>query len=300
MKWQRIGMIFAPNNNFAWMVSHASNPIVEVLDGTLIKVYFGCRDQQNRSNIGFVVLNLQQPKNILAVSEQPVLAPGESGYFDDSGVSPGCVIGAPNGKTYFYYLGWNLATTVPWRNTIGLAVSDNGKSQFKKYSSVPILDRSEEDPLTLTYPWVIRDGHKWRMWYGSNKCWVGGPHDFIHSLRYAESDDGITWTRSASDVLPLFEPDEYLMCRPCVIQEPGLHKMWYSLRGEYYKIGYAESEDGKHWNRLDAQGGLDRSGDDWDSNCVEYACVFDCQEQRYMLYNGNGFGATGFGLAVLN
>jgi hypothetical protein len=31
---------------------------------------------------------------------------------------------------------------------------------------------------------------------------------------------------------------------------------------------------------------------------VEYACVFDFAGSRHMLYNGNGFGATGIGRAV--
>jgi hypothetical protein len=29
-----------------------------------------------------------------------------------------------------------------------------------------------------------------------------------------------------------------------------------------------------------------------------YPCVFDHFGTRYMLYNGNGYGATGFGLAI--
>ena len=32
---------------------------------------------------------------------------------------------------------------------------------------------------------------------------------------------------------------------------------------------------------------------------VEYPYVFDWQGRRYMLYNGNGYGLTGVGLAVL-
>ena len=32
---------------------------------------------------------------------------------------------------------------------------------------------------------------------------------------------------------------------------------------------------------------------------IEYPFVFDHKGQRYMLYNGNGNGQTGFGLAVL-
>jgi len=36
----------------------------------------------------------------------------------------------------------------------------------------------------------------------------------------------------------------------------------------------------------------------WDSQMVEYPFVFDHAGARYMLYSGNTFGQTGFGLAV--
>ncbi len=38
---------------------------------------------------------------------------------------------------------------------------------------------------------------------------------------------------------------------------------------------------------------------DWDSTERTYPCVFDYGNRRYMLYNGNGYGKTGFGIAVL-
>jgi hypothetical protein len=75
--------------------------------------------------------------------------------------------------------------------------------------------------------------------------------------------------------------------------------MWYSFRGQAYRIGYAESEDGRQWKRLDSHVGIDVSTTGWDSEMIEYPFVFDHKGQRYMLYNGNGFGKTGFGLAVL-
>jgi hypothetical protein len=75
--------------------------------------------------------------------------------------------------------------------------------------------------------------------------------------------------------------------------------MWYSHRGPAYRIGYAESADGLAWRRLDHLAGIAPSDAGWDSEMIEYACVFDCQGARFMLYNGNAFGRTGMGLAVL-
>ena len=76
--------------------------------------------------------------------------------------------------------------------------------------------------------------------------------------------------------------------------------MWFSYRGETYRIGYAESRDGRHWQRDDARAGIGVSESGWDAESISYAHVFDHAGRRYMLYNGNGYGKTGFGLAVLD
>ena len=44
---------------------------------------------------------------------------------------------------------------------------------------------------------------------------------------------------------------------------------------------------------------IDVSEDGWDSEMICYPHVFDHSGRRYMLYNGNGYGASGIGLAVL-
>ena len=68
-----------------------------------------------------------------------------------------------------------------------------------------------------------------------------------------------------------------------------------------YRIVYAESLDGITWKRLDDSSlSLDISRDsEWDNFMLEYPCVIDVKGKRYMFYNGNGFGETGFGYAVL-
>ena len=80
--------------------------------------------------------------------------------------------------------------------------------------------------------------------------------------------------------------------------EDGIFKMWYSIDiGGKYSIGYAESLDAKSWTRKDDESGLSASDFGWDSKQVAYPCVFKCLGSKYMLYNGNGYGKTGIGLA---
>ena len=75
--------------------------------------------------------------------------------------------------------------------------------------------------------------------------------------------------------------------------------MWYGHRGSAYRIGYAESVDGIRWIRKDDQAGIDVSPNGWDSESIEYPCYFTHGTSKYLLYNGNAYGKTGFGLAVL-
>jgi hypothetical protein len=198
-----------------------------------------------------------------------------------------------------YYLGWNLGVTVPMRNFIGLAVYNEQSGEYEKYSKAPLLDRCGEDPYCLSYPFVLKDGNNYRMWYGSNLSWGKDQKDMAHVIKYAESSDGISWKRDGHIALNFQNDQEYAMSRPFVMKENGVYKMWYSYRGDAYRIGYAESPDGLQWTRKDELAGIDVSPSGWDSESVEYPFIFDHKGQRYMLYNGNGYGKTGFGLAVL-
>ncbi len=137
------------------------------------------------------------------------------------------------------------------------------------------------------------------MWYGSNLSWGPDPKDMAHVVKYAESSDGIHWDRKGLVAVPLKSPEEYALSKPFVLKEKGIYKMWYSHRGKLYRLGYAESADGLRWERMDEKIGIDVSESGWDSEMIEYAHLFDVNGERYMLYNGNGYGKTGFGLAVL-
>jgi len=298
MKWKKLGLVFAPDGNYDWMKTHAANPIATFLSNGLTRIYFSCRDSINRSSVGFIDLDLDKPTEIIAISGNPVLSPGEKGLFDDSGVSPACLL-ATNEKTFFYFLGWNLCKTVPWRNRIGLDIYDKNTRRFKRQSPAPIMDRCDCDPYTVSYPFVIYEDGMFRMWYGSHISWGDENKEMEHVMKYAESEDGIHWQRDGVICINFKSPDEYAISRPCVIKDGDTYKMWFSYRGAKYRIGYAESADGIKWERKDEEVGIDVSPSGWDSEMIEYPFVFDHKGKRYMLYNGNGYGKTGFGLAVL-
>lgn len=299
MKWRKIGVVFCPSGELDWMQSHAAVPIAENIGGDLFKIYFSPRDRENRSHTAYLVLDIKHPHEILDLSENPVLSPGELGCFDDSGAQA-TWLSTHEGKKYLYYIGWNLGVTVPFRNSIGLATSVEGDG-FIQYSKGPIVDRSMHEPHFCASCCVLPGSDVWRMWYLSCTGWkvdCGKPVHKYH-IKYAESKDGIHWRRNGVVAIDFANEEEYAISRPSVIHDHGRWKMWYSYRGLSYRIGYAESDDGRNWRRLDDQVGIDTSKSGWDSEMIEYPFVFDHQGQRYMLYNGNDFGKSGFGIAVL-
>lgn len=298
MRWRKLGHVYTPDGARPWMRSHAANPIAEHLEGDRFRIYFSSRDERNRSSIGFIEIDLKDPTKVLREAEEPVLEPGELAMFDDCGVSIGCIV--PVGaRRYLYYMGWHLTVVVPWQNALGLAISEGPDRPFRRVSRFPIVGLDETDPYTISYPWVRAEGATFRMWYGSNIQWGARKEDMRHLIKYAESPDGIRWVRQNLVAIDFEDPGEYAICKPCVVKDRDRYRMWFCSRGPAYRIRYAESRDGIVWVRGPDPAAVDVSADGWDAEMIEYPCVFDHDGVRYMLYAGNGFGRTGFGLAVL-
>jgi hypothetical protein len=300
MKWAKRGLVFGPSGDQAWWSSHASVPFAETVTGDLVRVYFSGRDQKGRSHTGYFEGPLSDTLTVTSMCPDPVLAPGASGCFDDAGAMGSWLI-QHGDMRYLYYIGWNLGVSVPFRNAIGVAVSEGSGAPFRKYSSGPIIDRSVHDPCFTASSCVLVENGVWRMWYLSCVEWerMGGNPRYRYHIKYAESNNGIDWERNGLVCIDFKSRDECAISRPCVLRDGDRYKMWYSYRGETYRIGYAESFDGIVWERRDKEVGIDVSSRGWDSEMVEYPFVFDHQGRRYMLYNGNGYGITGIGLAVL-
>lgn len=282
------------------MVTHGSVPFADPLGGDRFRLYFSGRDELNRSQIGFFEIDINDPQRILSISETPVVRPGELGTFDESGTMVSWLVNHENCK-YLYYIGWNEGTTVPFRNSIGLAISQDGGNTFVKYSNGPILDRNIYDPYFVGSSCVLSQKGKWKMWYLSCTGWeidnVQVKHKYL--IKYAESPDGIDWQPTDVVCIDFEGQEEYAISRPSVMRENQLYRMWYSYTGDSYRIGYAESREGINWTRKDEEVGINVSSSGWDSEMIEYPFVFDHQERRYMLYNGNDYGRTGIGLAQL-
>lgn len=308
MKWKKRGHIYSPSGSLWWAKSYAMIPTAEVLERS-VRVYFASLDENMFGRIGSIELDPEDLTNILDHPVEPVLDIGELGTFDDSGVNASSII-SYNSLKYLYYIGWQRTQRVPYMLFSGLAISkDNGRT-FEKAGRIPVLDRTDDEPFSRSAPFVLYENGIFRVWYWSCIKWsvdenIKDNANAVHYnnvIRYAESGDGINWIAHDENCIDLSDKDEYSVGRPCVINDNGLYRMWYSIRSKTkpYAIGYAESKDGVKWVRRDDEAGIERSADGgWDSEMICYPFVIDINGRRVMFYNGNRHGKTGFGYAEL-
>ncbi|UHG91482.1 hypothetical protein [Spirosoma oryzicola] len=304
--WTKKGLIYKPDGTQPFSRTHAQVPFGYPM-GDKLRVYFSTRDENSSSAVSFVELNPNNLSEITYIHDQPCLSKGAVGMFDETGTMPSWFLPVGD-EIWLYYTGWNKSETASYRLGIGLAISTDGGLTFQRKYDGPLLDRSIYDQVWAAQPCVIREGETWRMWYLScTKIEVinGHPEPF-YDVKYAESKDGINWERTGQ-VCVGYDEFTDAIGRPTVYKDGDLYKMYFSYRNatnyrtdvqRSYRIGYAESKDGITWSRKDELAGIERSADGWDSLMMDYCHIFPHQNEWIMLYNGNGFGASGFGYAT--
>jgi hypothetical protein len=305
--WVKKGLIYLPNQKYNWNQSHAQVPVVDVLNKNTWRIYYSTRNNGNQSSTSFIEVEADNPKNILYEHDDPILQFGSLGAFDDSGIMPSCIINVGE-KKYLYYIGWTTRQTVPYQNAIGLAISEDGGKTFYKTSEGPIISINYLEPYFSGTSYVMYDNHIFKMWYLSCVKWdiVDGKPEPMYNIKYAESVDGISWKQTGKVAIALKENEGGLVSAS-VIKQDHVYSMWFAKRkrSDYriniansYRIGYAESLDGINWIRKDEAAGIDISENGWDSEMISYPYIFKNNFQLIMMYNGNGFGKTGFGYAT--
>lgn len=135
---------------------------------------------------------------------------------------------------------WYAASNsgINWR--IGYATSTDG-IHWTKYSGNPVITKTESwEHNNLMYPFVIYEGGKFKMWYGT------GVGDSCTRYVYAESTNGYEWTKpadknyvyNASGVAGAFDKNN--IAGLSLMREGDTYKIWYSgYDGVHWSIGYA-------------------------------------------------------------
>lgn len=317
MKWHKLGKIFDPTEFTLpnGCSQFAQSPQALVFDD-FVRIYFSTRavDPKNGkylSHIAYVEMN-KNLRDVIRVSEKPVIGLGKLGCFDEHGIFPLNVVRCGN-NIYGYTCGWNRRVSVSVDTAIGLAISTDDGLTFQRHGDGPVLAASLREPCLVGDPFVKIIGGRFHMWYIFGTGWkrysVNAAPDRTYKIGHAVSDDGIAWTKEeAQQIIPDRLGADESQALPTVLKISGRYHLFFCYRQSFdfrknrdrgYRIGHAWSDDLVTWIRDDDHPGIEGTPGDWDSDMQCYPHLFACEGRAYLLYNGNDFGRYGFGLAVL-
>lgn len=293
--WEKLGKILSPNKNLIWSKSHMSLP-TPLIFKDFVRIYFGSRDRKNRSRISFIDYNPEE-KKIIYRHKKPVIELGELGTFDDNGMMP-CSLIRQGKSLLLYYVGWNPRSTVRFSFYSGLAISQDNGITFKRYSRAPIIERTNLEPYVNASPMVIKTKNNYIMYYVSGEGWIN-PDLPRYNIKIAISKNGKEWSRLNKAAIDFKNNKENALARPCVMKIGNKYFMWFSKKGKNYRTGFAYSKNGINWKRNDSLVDLDVGKSSFDNKMICYPYVFSFKKNFYCIYNGNNYGDSGIGMAIL-
>jgi hypothetical protein len=299
--WKKTGLVFDPKlPGF----THGSHPCAIHYKENIFVIAFTCRDVAQRSHVFLSYGRIEENHLTLIGTPKMALSPGKPGYFDCDGVISVCLINDKN-QYYLYYVGWQNLPEGLWQCDTGRAILNREILTLEKEFLGPVLGRDKHNPLFAAATAFHIQGDIWHTWYNSGVKWEKLTQGWHHhyGIHHAQSKNGIDWVCDPGMCIPFADEYEYAFGRPSVYYHDEVYYMWFAHRAtkeiETYRIGFASSLDGLHWDRQDALAGIDVNSHGWDSEMICYPYIFAHQNRLYMLYNGNDYGKTGFGLAVL-
>lgn len=215
-----------------------------------------CKDNQKKD----VTCKFFSEFQITQPSMEPLFQPNSNWNFR-SVVDPTVVeVGS---KYYMWFTGRGYS-----KFQVGLAISEDGENWYE-YSKNPVLtvgDEGDFDGDHIRRPVVIYDEGKFKMWYsgyGKNKV-----EELHYSIGYAESIDGITWTKYSKNPVIDISPrswDDIDVMLGGVVRKGEQYYLWYdglssshientdsNTSNNIASGGYAYSSDGLNWIKYNA------------------------------------------------
>lgn len=299
MKAAPTQFVYCPEFGSGWAKSMAGIPTPRLM-GDIIRVYYYSRDEAGDGRITYIDVAAEEPSRIQYIHSGTVLEPGEPGDFDDCGVCPSCVVSF-GGRTFFHYFGIQRLEKIPYMYFGGLA-EEMPDATLRKLSRVPLLERTSEAPNLRSASTVLPWENGLKMWYVSGSSWFEkeGKKFPKYLLRSAISADGLTWKDTDEPVLNYADGNEFGFGRPWAHENDRGYHLFYSIRSvnRPYRIGYAHSADGITWTRRDELLEIEKQA--WNAEMTCYPALVSTKYGDYLFFNGNGYGATGFGFCRIH
>jgi hypothetical protein len=295
--WKAQGPFYIPDDSIPWMSGGAGAFFAMPSGPETVRLFLTGRDKTVRSRVGVVTLNWAEKPKAVDVTPTPVFDLGALGDFDMDGVSYPWIVDR-DGALFMYYVGWNrLGGEIPFRNQIGLAISEDGGKSFRRATRAPLLPLTDDESIGSGSCCVERVDGGWRLYYTNFLRWerqAGGVRHYYH-IREAYSKDGFHWERPGKVVVDLMAPDEYALASPNLDVRDGDRVIHFTARGNRYKLFASVQHPSGFWQRLPRPIEIARSDFDSDMQCYPRSLNF--RERTYLLYSGNGYGRGGIGFA---
>jgi predicted GH43/DUF377 family glycosyl hydrolase len=295
-KWTRYAKnpIYGPKQSGAWDDWTNGVSIVRNPDNKSYKMFYAGRAG---AGIGFAEASITDPITWKENAASPVLKPLKN--WEGNSINQPRVVKVTDDHWRMYYTGWGYKHPnggSPW--AFNLAESFDAGVSWKRHDEGPMLERGDVDSPDgggVFVPEVRRIGDTWMMWYTAMKVAAGQRIQIC----LATSPDGIHWTKHPENPVLTDDyttgPARNVISRCFVRHAEGVFSMWYSHAKPDYRIKYAESLDGVHWEHSPISPVLDAGPKGaWDSQMVEYPEVDLVNGQWRLWFCGNGFGTVGF------
>ena len=277
---------------------HMTLPILVELEDTRIALFWSTRDRANRSYI--FGANATLDSGLLEIDWKSVylaLAPGDDGAFDCDGVSCSDVRLDQAGNIELFYFGWQRLPSSHWLNGIGVAKGPIG-SRLTRISAGPLLGRDMLDPFSVAYPFISRFNEKEILY--SSYTRFADPRttaSFNYVVKKAEIELSSERLESRIELNIEEVNGSSAYSRPTVFRYGEKEVLLCSVRGSHYEIrGWIQKS--ARWVRAPYLDGNSLRGPmSRDATCYQFPFVSGAN--CFILYNGDQYGATGFGLAKL-
>jgi predicted GH43/DUF377 family glycosyl hydrolase len=225
-------------------------------------------------------------------SGNPLLTKGPNGSYDQLKIGPRAILReAPNVWKMWYEAvpGGNQSTTAYATSPDGLV--------WTKYAGNPIMSPSaawegsgganhEDSPTS-----ILKEDGIYKLWYH-------GISNTTRAIGYAESKDGLAWTKYAGNPVltpgPMGAWDADTVCEPRVVRVGAQYYMFYTHCAGSHGIGLATSADGKSWTKYSGNPVLTIApGGAWDNQQVSWGAVYYDGQRFFMWYPGRKNTDTG-------
>lgn len=301
MKWEKKGFICDCHTlDLPWYKKNTMTPL-PTFKGNNIRIYLTMCDELNQGRVGYIDLNPKSPSEILDYSRNPVFDLGAKGCFDEHGVLPTCLLREED-RLYLHYSAYQKQKEIPYTIFSGLSVSNDEGESFVRIQEVPVLGSIHNEKHQRSAAEVMKQGNIYKLWYTANIGWIDNQGHIVpkYDIKYLESSSQTHWPENPQLSVAL-EGDEYGLTMPQVFFEDNIYKMFYSIRSlsKGYRLGYAESKDGIHFERQDYKMDIDVSSSGFDSEMICFGKILKHNDKTYLFYCGNHYGIGGLGYAEL-